>query len=148
MAVLVTAAAQTLIYGRGCGKTAATALTIWWRSKLALALVSETAMTAARLQQQWRLKLGLQDLASVASERRQIQQDKNNGSRTNLAWQILQGCSKATARRQQDGSDSNVTGANLDLWQRLRQYSSNGCDNTLAERTLLGGSVSNINGSR
>ena len=52
-----------------------------------------------------------------------------------------------SARRQQESSDSNVIGVNLGLLQRLQQDSSNGCDNRVAERTSLGGSVSNSNGS-
>ena len=55
--------------------------------------------------------------------------------------------SRAAARRQRDVSDCNGSGANLDLWQRLRKDGSNGCDYTVAEQTWLGGSVRNINGS-
>ena len=33
------------------------------------------------------------------------------------------------ARQQRDGSDSDGSGENLDLWHRLRQYGSIGCDN-------------------
>ena len=49
------------------------------------------------------------------------------------------------ARRQQDGSDRNGSGASMELWQRLWQDGSNGCDNTEAERTFIGSSVSNSN---
>ena len=48
-------------------------------------------------------------------------------------------------RRQRDGSDSDGRGANLYLWQILRRDGNNGFDNTVAERTWLGGSVGNIN---
>ena len=58
-----------------------------------------------------------------------------------MAWKN----SRAAARRQQDGSDINDSGANMNLWQRLWQDSINSCDNTVAERTWLDGSVSNIN---
>ena len=34
----------------------------------------------------------------------------------------------------------------MDLWQRLWQDGSDSCDNTVAERTCLGGSVRNSNG--
>ena len=54
--------------------------------------------------------------------------------------------SKAS-RRQRDGSFSDGSGANLDLWQRLRQDSSNGFDNMVAEQTCLGISVRNSNDS-
>ena len=69
-AVIATAVAQICICGRGCGKTVATAVTTWWWSELGLEIASATEMAAARCQQQWRRKLGLQDLAAVASERR------------------------------------------------------------------------------
>ena len=49
------------------------------------------------------------------------------------------------ARRQRDESDRNSSGANLDLWQRLQQDGSNGCDNTVAEQTWIVGSIRNIN---
>ena len=75
--VTVTSAAQIWICGRGCGKTAATAMTTRWQSKLGLALASAKEMTAAKLQQHWWLKLSLQDLVAVAAKRRQIRQDKN-----------------------------------------------------------------------
>ena len=35
----------------------------------------------------------------------------------------------------------------MDLWQRLWQDDSNSCDNTAAERTWIGGSVRDSNGS-
>ena len=54
---------------------------------------------------------------------------------------------RAAARLQQDGIDSNGSGANITLLLRLRQDGSNGCDNTVAEQTCLGSSVSNINSS-
>ena len=53
---------------------------------------------------------------------------------------------KAVVRQKQDGSDSDGSGANLDLWQKLRQDGRNGCDNTAAEQTWFGGSISNSNG--
>ena len=61
-----------------------------------------------------------------------------------MAWKN----SRAAARRQQDGSDINDSGANMNLWQRLWQDSINSCDNTVAERTWLDGIVrsSNVSG--
>ena len=60
-------------------------------------------------------------------------------------WLVSNG--REAARRQRDGSDRDGSGANMDLWQRLRQGGSNGCDNTVVERTWLVGSVSNRNDS-
>ena len=54
---------------------------------------------------------------------------------------------RSAAMCQQESSDSNIIGVNLYLWQRLQQDSSNSFHNTVAERTSLGGSVSNRNGS-
>ena len=53
----------------------------------------------------------------------------------------------AAEKRQQDGSDSNGSGANPDLWQRLWQDGSSIFDNMVTERTWLGSSVRNRNGS-
>ena len=55
--------------------------------------------------------------------------------------------SRAAAKQQRDGNDSNGSGKNLNLLQKLRQDGINGCDNTVAERTWLGGSVSYSNSS-
>ena len=85
MAVTATSPAQIWICGRGCGNTAATAVTTRWRSELGLAVASATIMAAARRQKQWQTELGLQDLAAVVAERRQQLEDNNDDSRTNLA---------------------------------------------------------------
>ena len=53
---------------------------------------------------------------------------------------------RAVARQHKYSSKRNGSGANMDLWQRLWQDGSNSCDNTVAERTWLGGSVINRNG--
>ena len=48
---------------------------------------------------------------------------------------------RVAARRHNDGSDSNGSGANMDLWQRMWQDGSNSCDNTVVERNWLGSSI-------
>ena len=84
---------------------------------------------------------------------RTLQQWRQRGgsyvkTRTTVAEQTLLGRnSRVAARRQQDVSDRNGSCANLDLWQRLWQYSSNGCDNMVAEQNWFGGIVTNSNGS-
>ena len=52
---------------------------------------------------------------------------------------------RAAARRQQDSSDSNGSGVNMNLWQMVRQDGSNSCDSTVMEKTWLVSSVSNSN---
>ena len=86
-AVTETAVAQIWIFRRVYGKTSATDLTTRWWSELGLVVASVTAMAAAGRQQQWRHELGLQDLATVATERWQKRQDKSNGRKTTLAYQ-------------------------------------------------------------
>ena len=86
-AVTETAVAQIWICGRVYGKTSATDVTTRWRSEHGLAVASATKMAAVGRQQQWRHELGLQDLATVATERRQQRQDKSNGSKATLAYQ-------------------------------------------------------------
>ena len=53
----------------------------------------------------------------------------------------------AATRQERDGSDSNSREKNMDLFQRLWQDGRNGCDNKVAERTWIGVSVNNSNGS-
>ena len=53
---------------------------------------------------------------------------------------------RVETKQQHDGSNSNGSGANMDLWQRLCQDFSNSYDNTVAERTWIVGSVRNSNG--
>ena len=50
-------------------------------------------------------------------------------------------------KRKQDCSHNNSSRSNMDVWHRLRQGGSNGCANTVAERTWLGSSVRNCNSS-
>ena len=84
---------------------------------------------------------------------RTLQQWRQRGgsyvkTRTTVAEQTLLGRnSRVSPRQQQDVSDRNGSCANLDLWQRLWQYISNGCDNMLAEQTWLGSSVRNSHDS-
>ena len=99
-AVIATLSAQIWICGRGYSKTSAMAVTTRWRSELALAGVSATAIVAERRQSQLRRKFFLQVIAAVAAEMRQIRQNNTDSSRTNLAWQQQQHISKATARWQ------------------------------------------------
>ena len=84
-AVAATAAVQLLICGKGCGNTAATAVTTRWQSELGLVVASATPMVAAKRQQQLQTELGLQDLDAVVLDRRQQLEDNNNGSEANLA---------------------------------------------------------------
>ena len=86
-AATATSPAQIWIRGRGCGKTAVTAVTTWLCSELGLVLASATAISVARRQQQCRRELSLQDLAVVTAERRQKLQENNDVGRANLAWQ-------------------------------------------------------------
>ena len=84
-AATATSPAQIWIRGRGCGKTAVTAVTTWLCSELGLVLASATAMAAAKRQQQWKTELGLHYMAAVVAERWQQLEDNNNGSEANLA---------------------------------------------------------------
>ena len=69
-AVTATELTKNRICGSDCGKTAAVDLTTRWQRNLGLAIASATEMVAAIWQQQWRRKIGLKDLAEVATERR------------------------------------------------------------------------------
>ena len=95
-----TTAVQICVCGRGCSKIAATAVATVLPSKLGLDLASATAMAVVRRQQQCRGKLGIPELAAVASETRHQCQDNNDGSGSNLACQKCQGGDKVTARWQ------------------------------------------------
>ena len=86
---------------------------------------------AYRTWQQWRQRCGSNVNTTITAEVK--------------TW--LGNDSRAAARQHRDGSDSNSSGANMDLWQRLLQVGSNGCDNTAAEQTWLNDSVSNSIGS-
>ena len=85
MAVTATASVQILIFGKGCGNTAATAVTTRWQSELGLVVASATPMAAARRKQQLQTELGLQDLALVVAERRKQLEYNINRSEANLA---------------------------------------------------------------
>ena len=67
-------------------------------------------MVAARRQQQWRRKLGLQCLAAVAVERRQQRQDNNDGGKAQLGLAKM-------AERQQKNSEIAVTAISVaQIW--------------------------------
>ena len=65
-----------------------------------MVVASAIEMVAARQQQQWLQKIGLQDLKALEAERRQKHQDKNDGGRENLAWKKRHGGGEVTERRQ------------------------------------------------
>ena len=59
-AVTAIEAAQICTCDRGCGKTAALAVTTQWQSELGLEVASAIAMASAIHQQQWRHELDLE----------------------------------------------------------------------------------------
>ena len=99
-------------------------------------------------QQQDRSKSGGANLSYMTWQHWRKQGRSNVNTTTTAEEQnwIDSNC-RVVARQQRDGSNSYCSDANLYLWQWVRQDGSNGCDNTVAERTWLGDIVSNRNGS-